>query len=94
MNEIYASLLAQMVAQAMRVVGVVVPHVSPSVTLQLGLSLFLSHSLTSIGMHPLQAGLSLFLGLGCLSFPSLLQDCRSFFRSLSSPLGPVSHYRL
>ena len=67
MNKTYASLLAQIVAQAMRVVG---GDVSLSVMLQPSLSLFLSlhsHSLTSIGTHPLQPGLSLFLSLGCLS---------------------------
>ena len=47
-----------MVVQAMRIVGGVVPYVSLSVTPQSH-----SHPLTSIGTHPLQPGLSLFLSL-------------------------------
>ena len=54
--------------------------------LQPGLSVFFSlysHSLTMSDAHPLQANLSLFFSLRCLSFPSLLLDCHSIFRSLS-----------
>ena len=77
-----------MVAQAIGAVAVVplcLPGLSP---LLFSLS---GQSLTLIGTHPLQPGLSLFFSLRCLSFPSLLLGCRSIFRSLSSTLGPVSH---
>ena len=60
MNGIYASLLAQMVAQAMGAVAVV-PYVSLYHAAAWPLSVL--QSLTSIGTCPLQPGLSLFFGL-------------------------------
>ena len=63
-NEIYASLLAQMVAQAM---GAVVPL---CLVAAWPLSAVQSHSSQSLTLitHPLQPDLSLFFNLRCLSF--------------------------
>ena len=69
MNGIYASLLAQMVAQAMMAVAVaVVVPLSLSIMLQPGISLFGSQSIILIGAHSLQPGLSLFFS--CLLYTS------------------------